>query len=251
MKIGVLTHNYPRFRGDFSGRFVEALSEELVTQGHDVTVLAPWDAAYARTPSDHRVRAAALPLRPARRLASARLHAHDARRCGLARRDLSARAGHVRSRARVRSCAGRRSERPDVLHAHWALPNGFIGALAARRYRIPLVVSIPGSDATVAGQNPVFRRMARFAFDQAGLITANSTALRDVAVGRPGRRSGQVRPDRLRRRSERVPAPTQPAPPSCAPASASRRTPSSSSPWAAWSTRRALTGCSRRGVAGG
>ena len=70
-----------------------------------------------------------------------------------------------------------------MLHAHWTLPNGFMAALAARRYRVPLVVSIPGSDATVAGQNPVFRRMAKFAFDQAGLITANSAALRDVAVG--------------------------------------------------------------------
>jgi glycosyltransferase involved in cell wall biosynthesis len=76
--------------------------------------------------------------------------------------------------------AGR--ERPDVLHAHWALPNGFIGAVAARHHGIPLVVSIPGSDATVAAANPVFRRMARYAFDAAGLITANSAALRDVAV---------------------------------------------------------------------
>ena len=80
----------------------------------------------------------------------------------------------------VSAWAGR--ERPDVLHAHWALPNGFIGAVAARRHGIPLAVSIPGSDATVAAANPIFRRMARFAFDTAGLITANSTALRDVAV---------------------------------------------------------------------
>ena len=36
-----LTHNYPRFRGDFSGRFVEALSEELVAQGHGVTSWHP------------------------------------------------------------------------------------------------------------------------------------------------------------------------------------------------------------------
>ena len=80
----------------------------------------------------------------------------------------------------VSAWAGR--ERPDVLHAHWALPNGFIGAVAARRHGIPLTVSIPGSDATVAAANPIFRRMARFAFDTAGLITANSAALRDVAV---------------------------------------------------------------------
>ena len=73
-------------------------------------------------------------------------------------------------------------EQPDVLHAHWALPNGFIAAVVARRRRVPLVVSIPGSDATVAAANPLFRRMARYAFDTAGLITANSAALRDVAI---------------------------------------------------------------------
>jgi hypothetical protein len=56
VKIGVLTHNYPRFPGDFSGRFVEALSEELALQGHDVTVIAPWDPAYARKPGDGRAK---------------------------------------------------------------------------------------------------------------------------------------------------------------------------------------------------
>ena len=50
MRIAVLTHNYPRFPGDFSGNFVAALSEELTRQGNDVTVLAPWDAAYLPQP---------------------------------------------------------------------------------------------------------------------------------------------------------------------------------------------------------
>jgi hypothetical protein len=46
MKIGVLTHNYPRFPGDFSGTFVEQLCQELVRQGEKVHVIAPYDAAY-------------------------------------------------------------------------------------------------------------------------------------------------------------------------------------------------------------
>jgi glycosyltransferase involved in cell wall biosynthesis len=75
-----------------------------------------------------------------------------------------------------------RQHRPDVIHAHWLLPNGFFGAVASRRLGIPLVVSIPGSDALVAGQNPLFRAMTSFALAQADLITANSHALRDVAV---------------------------------------------------------------------
>ncbi len=182
MKIGVLTHNYPRFSGDFSGRFVEALSEELVTQGHDVTVIAPWDAAYTRTAADHRVRLLLYRYAP-------RPNWHRLGYMRTMRADVALRGGTyllapglflAGARAALRWTS---QERPDVLHAHWTLPNGFMAALAARRYRVPLVVSIPGSDATVAGQNPVFRRMAKFAFDQAGLITANSAALRDVAVG--------------------------------------------------------------------
>jgi glycosyltransferase involved in cell wall biosynthesis len=181
MKIGVLTHNYPRYRGDFSGRFIEALSEELVSQGHQVTILAPWDAAYARTPSDHHV---ALELyRYAPRAEWHRLGYMRTMRADVALRRLTYLLAPGMFAAGVRAVstwAGR--ERPDVLHAHWALPNGFIGAVAARRHSIPLAVSIPGSDATVAAANPIFRRMARYAFDTAGLITANSTALRDVAV---------------------------------------------------------------------
>jgi glycosyltransferase involved in cell wall biosynthesis len=82
----------------------------------------------------------------------------------------------------ARVVAEARRTRPDVLHAHWILPNGFIGAVASRLLGIPLVVSVPGSDAQVAGKNPLFRRMARFAFEQAGLLTANSEALRDAVV---------------------------------------------------------------------
>jgi glycosyltransferase involved in cell wall biosynthesis len=72
--------------------------------------------------------------------------------------------------------------RPAVLHAHWALPNGFIAAVVSRRLGIPLVVSIPGSDAHVAAKNALFRAMARFVFRQAGLLTANSVELRDAAI---------------------------------------------------------------------
>ena len=42
--------------------------------------------------------------------------------------------------ATVRWC---RQNRPDVIHAHWLLPNGFFGAVASRLLDIPLVVSIP------------------------------------------------------------------------------------------------------------
>ena len=58
MHIGVLTHNYPRFPGDFSGTFVEALCQEFVHQQQQVTVWAPYDSAYTR-PLDNGVQATA------------------------------------------------------------------------------------------------------------------------------------------------------------------------------------------------
>jgi glycosyltransferase involved in cell wall biosynthesis len=75
-----------------------------------------------------------------------------------------------------------RRDRPDILHAHWVLPNGFIGALVARITKVPLAISIPGSDILVSEMNFIFRWMARFAFKTANLITTNSSDLRDSAI---------------------------------------------------------------------
>jgi len=185
MHITVLTHNYPRFPGDFSGTFVEALCEELVTQGQEVTVVAPWDPAYARQPDDHRVRLELYRYAP-------RPSWHRLGYMRTMQADVAMRSETYWLAPMLFGCGWWAIDRwacrarPDVLHAHWVLPNGFLGALVSRRLDIPLVVSIPGSDALVAGQNPLFRWMARFAFRQAGLITANSRALRDVAVERLG-----------------------------------------------------------------
>lgn len=180
MHIGVLTHNYPRFPGDFSGTFVEALCEELVHQHQEVTVWAPYDPAYRRS------RNGTVNLRLYRYAWPDGLH-----RLGYMRSmqsDLALRlesyllspsffAAGIR---RVLHDAARL--RPDVLHAHWLLPNGFIAAVAARRLQIPLVISVPGSDAQVANKNSLFRAMAHFALEQASLLTANSEALRDAVV---------------------------------------------------------------------
>ena len=185
MHITVLTHNYPRFRGDFSGTFVQALCEELVTQGQQVTVVAPWDPAYNRRSEDHRARLELYryaPLASWHRLGYMRTMQADV----AMRRETYALAPLLFGCGWRAMDRWARRARPDLLHAHWVLPNGFLGALVSRRLGIPLVVSIPGSDALVAGQNPLLRWMARVAFQQAALITANSESLRDVAVRQLG-----------------------------------------------------------------
>jgi glycosyltransferase involved in cell wall biosynthesis len=185
MKIAVLTHNYPRYPGDFVGNFIEGLCRALAAQGHHIAVLAPFDPAYRRPFIEHHD-GGEIELRPYRYVWPSRLH-----RVGYGRsmkRDLALRfEGYLLSPGLiaagiVSALAWARRVRPDVLHAHWALPNGFIGAVVSRLTGIPLVVSIPGSDARVADSNPLFRLMARSVFRQASLITANSAELRAAVV---------------------------------------------------------------------
>ncbi len=200
MHIGVLTHNYPRFAGDFSGTFVEALCDELARQGHQLTVWAPYDPAYTRpltyTPDPAPSSAPGSPAAsPAAQTVALRLYRYAwpprLHRLGYMRSmqaDLALRLeAYLLSPALFAAGARKvladaRRLRPDVLHAHWVLPNGFLGALASRRLGIPLTVSVPGSDAQVAAKNPLFRRMAAFTFAQAGLLTANSAELRDAVL---------------------------------------------------------------------
>lgn len=181
MHIAVLTHNYPRFPGDFSGNFVAALSAELARQGQQVSVLAPWDPAYQ--PMPQRAEPAPqlwryAPVDAWHRLGYMRTMQADVRM----RRETYALAPAFFAAGTAATLRWCRQHRPDVLHAHWLLPNGFFAAVASRVLHIPLAVSIPGSDALVAAQNPLFRAMTRFTVQQARLVTANSHALRTVAI---------------------------------------------------------------------
>ncbi|MBX7233449.1 MAG: glycosyltransferase [Caldilineales bacterium] len=205
MRLGVLTHNYPRFDGDFSGYFIQQLCEELARQGDEVHVIAPFDAAYqpqalaGANPRLHLYRYAW--SASAHKLGYMRTMEADVRM----RLNTYALSPLLFARGIQTTFQVVRRQRLEVLHAHWALPNGFIAAVVSRRLGLPLVVSIPGSDALVAGQNPLFRRMVRFAFEQASLITANAEVLREVAVEELGANPAKfeliiygVDPNRLR-----------------------------------------------------
>jgi glycosyltransferase involved in cell wall biosynthesis len=66
----------------------------------------------------------------------------------------------------------------DVVHAHWAIPNGWLVAAPAGRARVALVISLHGSDVSLAERRAVFAYAARRAFAAAEGITAGSDHLR-------------------------------------------------------------------------
>jgi len=70
----------------------------------------------------------------------------------------------------------------DLIHAHWVIPNGPIGLLVSLLARIPLFVSLHGSDVFFARRNPLFGLVARWILERTAGVTACSPQLYDGAV---------------------------------------------------------------------
>ncbi len=176
MTVCTLTHTYPRFVHDINAPFVEQLMERIASKGVNISVLTAYDPAWDRAPGDHIV-----DLRTYRYIWPERLHI-----LGYSRTI----EGNVRFRKRVLLLspflffAGFfaflrlvREKKPDVLHAHWILPNGFLAALVSKATGVPLIIQLHGSDVFTAEKNPVFRHMALYAASRASVIVSPSPDL--------------------------------------------------------------------------
>jgi phosphatidylinositol alpha-1,6-mannosyltransferase len=183
VRILAITSSYPRYEGDATAPFVESLVRSVAALGHEVHVLVPQHRSWNRPqtqgtvhfhPYRYSPRASWTPWGYSQSLSGGES----------IRKPLYAVAPSVLVSA-IR--AGRRllaRDRFDVVHVHWVIPNGPIGALVSRG-RVPLVVSLHGSDMAVAERSRAPRRAARWTFARAAAVTAPSQDLL-VRAGRLG-----------------------------------------------------------------
>ena len=185
MKVAVLAHSFPRFRGDTHGPFVKRLSEEIAGLGHEVHVLVPFDPELrddSETP---------LTIHSFRYVRPDRWHLLGYSRT--LERDVAMRLWawllsplyfFFAERALRRLV---RREGIDLVHAHWLLPNGWVASRVAKRTGVPFAITLHGSDVFMAERNPLFRSMARATLAGARHVTSCSADLRDrlLALGRP------------------------------------------------------------------
>lgn len=180
MRITILTSTYPRFSGDGAAPFVQSIAEGLAKLGHQIEVIAPDDMLAAPNQNT-----APIPVHRFRYfwprhwqiMGHARALTDDA---------------HLRPAAYlllpffllaafVTLLRITKSQKSELIYAHWVLPNGPAAALAASIRRIPLAISLHGSDIYVANKQRIFGKMARWSFRQACFVTACSPELRDAA----------------------------------------------------------------------
>ena len=185
--IVMVTSSYPRFAGDSVGTFMEPIAKSVAARGHDVHVVAPWHPLVRRGATEGRVRFHFYKYAPLRALnvfgyAAAMRADVTLRAAAFAAAPLALAQGwrHARRVAR--------QYHATILHGHWVVPGGITAALAAPK--LPLVVSLHGSDVFVAETLAPALLAARAAFARAGAITACSEDLarRAIALGAdPGR----------------------------------------------------------------
>lgn len=174
MRVLMITQTYPRYPGDGTAPFVDGMARSVARRGHVVDVVLPWHPALEHPPDGIRF----LPYRYSGAGSWAAWGFGDSLRSdgrvGLATAlALPSIATSLRRRV-VRSL---RDGAYDVVHAHWALPNGWLVAAPAGHARVPLVISLHGSDVSLAERRAIFAYAARRAFAAARGITAASDHL--------------------------------------------------------------------------
>jgi glycosyltransferase involved in cell wall biosynthesis len=185
--VVMVTSSYPRFPGDSVGTFMEPIAKSVAARGHDVHVVAPWHPLVTRAERDNGVTFHFYRYAP---VESLNVFGYAA----ALRADVSLR-GKAYIAAPLALAAGWRTARAvarrhaaTVMHGHWVIPGGPVAAAAAPR--LPLVISLHGSDVYVAERVAPARFVARRVLQRAGAITACSADL--------GRRAEALGADRTR-----------------------------------------------------
>jgi glycosyltransferase involved in cell wall biosynthesis len=176
----MVASSYPRFHGDSVGSFMEPIAQGIAARGHEVHLVAPWHPKWARAKTDGGV------------------HFHLFRYAPLAQLNVFGYAEGMRADVRLRASAiaaaplamvagwfkalrVAQKKRATIMHAHWVIPGGVMGAAAAGSR--PLVISLHGSDVFVAERHYLARQAARAALRRAAAVTACSEDLRARGVG--------------------------------------------------------------------
>lgn len=173
----MLTSSYPLYPGDTTAPFIEELAVHVAELGPEVHVILPAHPRLRRGRRERGVFLHPFPYAPGLRplqvwgYASALAGDVGLRPAAYAAAPLALTAATV-ALARLT-----RRLRPDLLVAHWVIPNGPPAALVARATRLPLVVSLHGSDVFLATRHAAIGAAARGAFARADAVTACSPDL--------------------------------------------------------------------------
>jgi len=192
VRILTVTTSFPKFEGDTTAPFIESITRELASRGHELTVVLPARSDLRPAPIE------GVRFRPYRYAPSASLEVFgyaEALRADVALRGAAYAVLPLAVLSGLRSLRQElRGQSYDVVHAHWVVPSGAMAALALDGSGPPLVVSLHGSDVFLSERSGVARLGARRAFRAAARVTACSRDLSERSLPLGARSAPEVIP---------------------------------------------------------
>lgn len=185
MRVLFLAHSYPRTPEDPVGSFVLRLAVALHGQGVEVRVLAPSAAGLSATDTYEGIRVERFRYAPRGRetLAYSGTMREQVRGTWSSRIWLL---GLVAAQL-WHALRLRRRFRADLVHAHWWFPGGLVGTWLQRRWGVPLVLTMHGSDVRVVRGTRTGIRLFRHVLRRCDVVTTVSTWLaQETRLTAPG-----------------------------------------------------------------
>ena len=187
MRIICPTYWYPQHATDTQATYVHDINRHLVRRGHSVTVVTPGNRSLPSSDLFDGVKIVRFPLDlppdlTYGRVAQSRVTWLDR----FSRLAIMARYLAAQYRATVME-AGENGA--DVVHAHWAIPTGPAAVMAAKRLRVPSVITMHGGDVYVNPEQGYdfptrwyVRPILHWTLRQAGALTAITEDCRQHAL---------------------------------------------------------------------
>jgi len=180
MRLLTVTHSHPKYPGDATAPFIASMISALARRGHELDVVLPYHADFAFTAGDG-VRYFPYRYSPTDRFGS---WGYGGTMRGSSRLDPRSVLLFPAVAVALNRIVRRRLalEKYSAVHAHWLIPNAWLAASPATSRQVPFVISLHGSDVSVAEKNAMLRSIAQRTFRAAGGVTACSDDLRQRAI---------------------------------------------------------------------
>jgi N-acetyl-alpha-D-glucosaminyl L-malate synthase BshA len=192
LKVCILTSSFPRFAGDSAGIFIYHLAIALVKKGVDIEIICPHDNGCSFFEDIKGVKIRRFPyFFPLQ-------YQNLAYGSGILKNIKSNICTKIQLPFFIISeiiYALRRLmiSKPDLIHAHWSLPQGLTGIICKKVLGVPFITTVHGSD--VHGlQYPLLKALNRIVIKNSEICTANSRASAKMVSDIAGRGDTQVVP---------------------------------------------------------
>ena len=189
-KVLVITSTFPRWKNDATPRFVYDLSDRLAS-GYDIIVLAPHYHKAAKKENIGKLKVRRFVyLKPElmQKLCYEGGMIPNMKKSLLAKIQMPL---FILSEFFV-SKSIIKKENIEMVHAHWILPQGFVGVFLKKIFKIPLLVTVHGSDLFPL-KNKLFKKLQNFVVKNADIVTVNSNATKNELVSRFPSFSSKIR----------------------------------------------------------